>query len=321
MRATTHVLSQRLADVADVHLRDMLAGDPHLRQLSVGFAQALLANREEMLVELAMAGAHERLARALAAGMAAYMTREHQFVELAGADRLALEDRYAVLVGAAICALASGDPELALGLELERHHDWLQAWVAGLLEDADALDAARAGLNVVCAEYSPLTQLRILGLAGVELMDPILDVGCGRTGALVHHLRRAGHTAVGVDQDTEEAPGLQRGNWFDLPLEPATWGAIIAHQSFTLHFLHAHMASGERATAFARSFMSILAALKPGGCFAYAPGVPFFERHLDRARFSLASRAISLPGRAMPPAMSRALDGEPLSATIITLRK
>jgi hypothetical protein len=33
--------------------------------------------------------------------------------------------------------------------------------------------------------------------------------------------------------------------------------------------------------------MDILAALEPGGSFRYAPSLPFVERHLDRARYSV----------------------------------
>jgi hypothetical protein len=55
---------------------------------------------------------------------------------------------------------------------------------------------------------------------------------------------------------------------------------VIAHQSFSLHFLHAHVHSETRAARFAQRYLEILASLAPRGRFLYAPALPFLEKVL-----------------------------------------
>jgi hypothetical protein len=81
---------------------------------------------------------------------------------------------------------------------------------------------------------------------------------------------------------------------FSLP--PSTWGTVIAHQSFALHFLYAHLRSTSRASRFATKYMEILYSLKRGGRFFYAPGLPFIEQHLPNSRFRVYIRRIPLAG-------------------------
>lgn len=323
MTAAARLLSQRLADVADVHMRDMLAAAPILSRLSPEFTRNLLTDARSLQHELAGAPARETLAGVMSDGMAAWMTREHQFVELAQHDRKALSAHYRRLIDELATRLAQDDPCSAIEKVLEDHHVRLQSWLTAVLENAGALDAARSGAEIVCAEYSPIIQLRVLGLGDARLADPVLDLGCGEAGLLVRHLRSAGQVQVeGIDQDASSANGLTRCSWFDVLLPASSLGTIIAHQSFTLHFLHAHIASAERAARFAQRYMDILHALKPGGCFAYAPSLPFIEQLLDADRFSVSTRAISLPrGRSMPPGLLAALEGHPLGSTIVTRQK
>jgi hypothetical protein len=58
------------------------------------------------------------------------------------------------------------------------------------------------------------------------------------------------------------------------------WGSILAHMSFTNHFVLQDRWSDEQAERYALVYMKILRALAPGGAFHYAPGVPFIEQHL-----------------------------------------
>jgi SAM-dependent methyltransferase len=154
----------------------------------------------------------------------------------------------------------------------------------------------------LCATYSPELQLPILRLDARDMPGPVLDLGCGEAGALVHRLRALGRDDTwGVDAFCETGGPLIRGSWFDAPLAPGAWGTIIAHQSFSLHFLRAHLRGFEaEATHFARTYMRILQALKPGGIFAYAPALPFFEDCLPANQWEVMRRALPIPASSSP---------------------
>lgn len=227
------VLRQRLIDIAGVSLRDILAADPRLRLTSPALRQALRS---------APAPATEQEREAwvdqLAAGMARYMTKQFQYVDLRRGDgplqhlnRCFVED------------FADGwGVQPAVHAALRRHHDRLALWAAEQLDAVGALRLVRhSGFRPVCAYYTPELQLQVLGLRDGILMSPVLEVGCG-DGRLVRHLRAMGCDATGIDRD---APSdMLRGDWFDAPLEAMSWGSIIGHQSVSLHFRNAHLQSG-----------------------------------------------------------------------------
>jgi len=129
-------------------------------------------------------------------------------------------------------------------------------------------------------EYSARFQLELLAINFSGLTEPILDIGCGTAGALVNFLRKNGYEAWGVDRLAPAGPYFLQSDWFEFEYTPETWGAIIAHQSLSTHFIFNHLHNPDNAARFARLFMQIIASLKPGGEFHYAPGLPFFERHL-----------------------------------------
>jgi hypothetical protein len=139
---------------------------------------------------------------------------------------------------------------------------------------------------VVSAEYDPLLQLTLLGLDLDALEQPLLDLGSGYEARLVKALRARGIEAVALDRYLEPGAGIE-ADFLAHPLEPASWGTIVSHQAFSLHFIYQHLASAEQAARYAERMLEILRALKSGGSFAYAPGLPFFEPLLARAGFSL----------------------------------
>jgi SAM-dependent methyltransferase len=99
--------------------------------------------------------------------------------------------------------------------------------------------------------------------------------------------------------EPKAAAGVQRGDWFDFPFGQKQWGTIISHMSFSTHFLHHHnrpQAAGAR--CYAERYMEVLRALRSGGVFAYAPGLPFIERLLARERFQVRQKAIASQPRA-----------------------
>ena len=147
--------------------------------------------------------------------------------------------------------------------------------------------------TVPCAEYSPQFQLRLLGLDKSELKEPILDVGCGETGKLVEYLRNKGYRAVGLDRLVPSLPNYVQQDWFEFEYGVDKWGTIIAHQSFSTHFIHAHLHNSVGAEQFAKLYMKILSSLGREGVFCYAPGLPFMEEHLENAAgYSITKKTI-----------------------------
>ncbi len=136
--------------------------------------------------------------------------------------------------------------------------------------------------TVPCEEYSAQFQLRLLSLDITELIQPILDIGCGESGQLVNNLRSKGYTAFGVDRFAPSTPNFFQQDWFEFDCGTNNWGTIIAHQSFSTHFIHAHLHHSSRADDFASLYMRILGSLRVGGEFCYTPGLPFIEGHLEK---------------------------------------
>jgi SAM-dependent methyltransferase len=165
------------------------------------------------------------------------------------------------------------DLQADLGGLFERHHarlgDLLTQAYGGRLRDAP------------WSQYSPGLQMAVLRL-DEPLAGPILDIGCGADGALTLALRAAGHEVTGFDRDAQ-APGLSTGDWLGFDYGEARWGTAVSHLGFSLHFLHQHLAGASAAFDYARSYRRILAGLKPGGVFAYAPSLPFIEDVLPPA--------------------------------------
>jgi hypothetical protein len=150
------------------------------------------------------------------------------------------------------------------------------------------------------AEYSPQLQMDLLGLVEQGLLEPVLDLGCGKTAELVQFLRSKGLLATGIDRLGAGEFVVAR-DWFDVRFEPNSLGTIVSHLAFSLHFLHHHWHPGDRAYAYARKYMELLASLKPGGKFIYAPGLPFIEPMLDRSRYAVDKRGL-------PPALAERVE-------------
>lgn len=173
----------------------------------------------------------------------------------------------------------------------QKHYENLRQWLlktnpfAGVIyPDMDQeLEPAH------CHEYSAGLQLEILHLDISTLIEPILDIGCGKQGNLVQHLRSRGLEAYGIDRFSVEKPYLLRSGWFDYDYGVSHWGTVISHLGFSNHFVHHHLRNDGDYLKYAAIYMKILAALRPGGRFYYAPSLPFIEQWLDKDRFSVIS--------------------------------
>lgn len=147
-------------------------------------------------------------------------------------------------------------------------------------------------VEVVCSEYSPGLQLRVLGLE--EVRGPALDVGCGERRGLVAALRGRGISAEGIDR-------VHGDDWLRYAYGLDRWGTVVSHHGFSLHFLHHHLRPGPTALSYARVYMDILRSLQVGGVFAYAPGLPFIEAMLPGSTYRVVR--VGLPAEVDTPAL------------------
>lgn len=145
---------------------------------------------------------------------------------------------------------------------------------------------------VACSEYAAELQIEILNLNINEIMEPVLDVGCGRNGNLVKYLRDEGFEAYGFDRLPDDLPHLTTASWLEFDYGDSKWGTIVSHLGFSNHFHHHHLREDGDFVRYAEKYMEILGSLKPGGCFHYAPGLPFIEAYLNRNLYQLSNQSI-----------------------------
>lgn len=206
-----------------------------------------------------------------------------------------------------------GDDEALSALQeaVVDHHVALWQFGRAFVKSQFAVDESVPGPIPPCFEYDPEFQLKLWGIPPEKvrerLVEPVLDLGCGQQAALVRWLRERGVDAYGVDKLAEPGEFVQQGDWLDTPLEPGRWGTIISHMGFSNHFFHHHLRTDGHPERYARRFMDILRALKPGGRFLYAPGLPFFEPLLPEGWVEVVTRPIDVD-----PDVVGLLDGKDL---------
>lgn len=146
---------------------------------------------------------------------------------------------------------------------------------------------------VACSEYTPDLQLDILHIDLKNLLEPILDVGCGRELNLVNYLRDNGMEAYGMDRFDNENPFYLKADWLEYYFETGKWGSIISNLGFSNHFIHHNLRADGNFREYAQKYMEILQSLKTGGSFYYAPDLPFIEKHLDKSEYQFSSFPIA----------------------------
>ncbi|MGV3538954.1 MAG: hypothetical protein ACO1OQ_04040 [Rufibacter sp.] len=146
--------------------------------------------------------------------------------------------------------------------------------------------------EVVCAEYSAELQLRLLNINQEQLLEPIVDVGCGQQAHLVTYLRAQGLKAYGIDRSCQTNAYLTQTDWFNFDWQPNFWGTLISNVGFSNHFAHHHLRRDGDFVAYAQTYMRILHSLKTGGSFFYAPDLPFMEELLPREQYRITKSAI-----------------------------
>jgi SAM-dependent methyltransferase len=145
---------------------------------------------------------------------------------------------------------------------------------------------------VACSEYPSDLQLNILNLKLIDLIEPVLDIGCGRELNLVNYLRDNGIEAYGIDRFDNENPYYTKTDWLEYDFENEKWGSLISNLGFSNHFIHHNLRTDGNYLGYAKKYMEILASLKPGGSFYYAPDLPFIEKHLDSSKYQYTGNNI-----------------------------
>ena len=280
-------IRRRIANTS-LSLDTVAEGQAELTAVEADLPAHLWAYREVLGPWLASAAA----AGDLADQLVRWLHRHNQFLYATAQTRAELGQVYAQALSdtAELLAEARSQDEITAGLPelFAEHHQRL----------ALALKVAFGARlhDTVQAEYSPALQIAVLGLDRVE--TPVLDVGCGASAALVDYLRDAGIEGVGMDRDAQ-APGVVQADWLTQDYGRGIWGTVISHLGFSLHFLHHHLSDHELAFDYARAYMRILASLKVGGRFVYAPALPFLEAVLGDG-YSVERRTFDTYGGGLP---------------------
>jgi hypothetical protein len=140
---------------------------------------------------------------------------------------------------------------------------------------------------VACSEYSAELQCTILQLNVHQLMQPILDIGCGSNGHLVHYLKHLGFEVYGIDRFKFTNPNLLKADWLEYDYGKEKWGTIVSNLGFSNHFNHHNLREDGNYIGYGKTYLSILNSLKVGGSFHYAPYLPFIEKYLNTKQFDL----------------------------------
>lgn len=211
-----------------------------------------------------------------------FIHSQNQFIDLEKGQGRLLDALYAQHARALLALLAAPgrapmEFEAALGVVLAGHAARLERFFVhlGLPET-----------GVPAAEYSPALQMELMGVEQDDLeVGPVLDLGCGGSGALVCFLRAAGVRAFGLDRYAPAGDGFFQATWFDFDFGRARWGLITSHMAFSLHLGRARRLGSSRRQDFEDTLGRVLEGLKPGGSLVFAPDAPGLARLMEAGRF------------------------------------
>lgn len=95
--------------------------------------------------------------------------------------------------------------------------------------------------------------------------------------------------AYGIDRFSENSDMLHNADWLEYDYGKSRWGTIISNLGFSNHFYHNHLRKDGDYVLYAKKYMDILQSLKPGGCFHYAPALPFIEQFLNDKEYQVSN--------------------------------
>lgn len=177
----------------------------------------------------------------------------------------------------------------------KKHYEKLKQWLKESNPFAEKIykNADKKVNPVACSEYSPNLQINILKIDIEHLMQPVLDIGCGKEGLLVNYLKNQGIEVFGIDRFKFTTSNLITTNWLEYDYGKEKWGTIVSNLGFSNHFNHHNLREDGNYIEYGKTYMSILHSLKIGGYFHYAPDLPFIEKYLDNNQFDLQKNEIN----------------------------
>jgi len=155
---------------------------------------------------------------------------------------------------------------------LKKHNSFAEKIYAGYSSEIEP---------VVCSEYSPEMQFEILQIDLKLILQPVLDIGCGKQARLVNFLKSKGIEAYGIDRFQFPGSQLATADWLEYDYGLKKWGTIVSNLGFSNHFNHHHLREDGNYIGYGKTYMQILCSLKTRGCFHYAPDLPFIEQYLE----------------------------------------
>lgn len=266
-------------------------------------ADFAIRNQAKILSVLARPDLFEALVQVFVNLTIEFTYASNQFIQLNSREEAELRRIYAVYLRdfQRILSTSQTNTEIAERVKLlvAGHFGDLRANITRFFdpETGEKENANSIFNRVVCAEYSPELQLEIFGLRATDLIAPVLDLGCGKSGELVRYLNVMGVEAVGIDRMVDSSLGgstsLIQADWLEFRLEPGVWGTILSHMAFSNHFVFQHWYTYGQVQPYARQYMAALGALKPGGSFYYTPGLPFIETYLPEDSYRVTRRIVT----------------------------
>lgn len=182
----------------------------------------------------------------------------------------------------------------SIGSISKNHYQKIKQWMQESNDFAEKIYSTKDEIiePVACSEYSPVFQTKILQIDIKQLLEPVLDIGCGRHGNLVNYLCGNGIDCIGIDRFSFDVPRLINSDWLEYHFEREEWGTIISNLGFSNHFKHHNLRVDGNYIGYGKTYMDILHSLKIGGSFHYAPDLPFVEQYLDINKFTVEKNEI-----------------------------
>jgi hypothetical protein len=294
-------ITRRFHSKADLALSDYIFSNSLFHTIAREHVEFMFDHRTEIVDYLASPQAVAELVEHCVDSTRRYTYERNQFVNFTGEYEELMKAEYTDFIRQIRKALMRSKTEPALEKALvgvlQVHHERLRLIMASYCvtyQDQD-LQVNPLLRTVPCEEYSAGFQLSILGLELGDLIEPVLDIGCGSNGALVRFLRQQGIEAYGVDRLAPKEPFFFQSDWFDFNFDIEAWGCVLAHQSLSIHFIYAYLHQPAGIQKFAGLSVKILSSLPEGSFLCYAPGMPFFEEQVEKmAGFSIMRHKISM---------------------------
>jgi hypothetical protein len=230
------------------------------------------------------------LSRIVADECIARLLHVNPYLEVTDTDVAAL----AAIYRSSYAMIRSGEPTISA---IGGHHCLaLQGWIAALYPKRlrEALRGSSKIGSLAYSQYSAELQLRTLRIDADTIEGRVLDIGCGPTAVLVHHLRLLGQDAWGIDRNViRSTPYLKAANWLDFLYPRRSYGLIASHLAFSSHFLYHISSESEHVPRYRAAYQNIVDALTPAGSFRYVPSLPEMESSLPSELYGVSRWKVS----------------------------